>query len=1398
VKRYFLIFIFFGVLSGAFGQEKRAYELPVQVSQSDYSDKIIIVRFREGSLANSKSSSQGRSATGRTMVQAIHGATSSRGSSLRVEAHPLSDIYKVVLREGEDPLAVVNELLQSEEVEYAEPYFNHQPLIIPNDPDASPTGGNQDYLSVVNAYDAWSIERGDTSIVIGILDTGVEMDHPDLADNIAYNLDDPVNGVDDDGDGLVDNFAGWDIANDDNNPSADTNPHGTQVTGTSSASTNNGTGMAGTGYLSRFLPFKIYTSGTNSFRGGYEAIALAADLGCKVINLSWGSPGSFSQFGQDIINYAVLEKDAVVVAAAGNTNQLLDFYPASFDNVLSVGSTLLDDQKAPWATYSYNIDLMAPGNNLYTTNNGNSFTNSSGTSLSSPMVAGLAALIRARFPGLTAQQVMERIRVNTDDIYTIGSNSSYTGQLGRGRMNMLKALTDNSSPSIRIQSFDYDNGNGPYAFYGDTLTITMNFKNFLYPSIDAEVRLSSSSPYVTVIQPSAQLGPMATFGEKNNASEAFKILLSDDLPINETIYLRVEFSDGSYEDFQYISIQSSPDHVNFDNGKLTMTLDSDGDLGYKEDFFSTGVGFRRYDNRLLGNIGLVTALDKDTVMDNAPFNLTLNTRDSDFQPVQNVKFHNNSIAHHDARLTFDDSPGGSKAPGLLIEQKTLAWDKNDFIIQEYRITNTGSRDLSDLHVALFADWDLNDKNFNRAHWHDALKLGYALDARSDTLYTGIALLTDQQPLYFAVNNKNFNGNATDIPIAVTDSVKYSLVSQGIGKQTAGTINDGNDISQMMGGTIADLGVYESEKVALVLVSGNSLSDLINAVSEAQTKYNEYRAAPPLLEVFNTCPGDPATVNPTSGNTFSFYSDADLTNHVHTGNEFTTPPVSDELVYFAVNKDELYEGDVRRIIVKTKPVNADFSMNPNPLLLDETGQTSVQFTDQSIDAVSWQWTFSHGFNADVQHPLISYTQKGSYSVEVTVENDIGCIETINRPVEVDNRSNLPDLSDQTICRGERINLDPANATNIEVYSDSNEENLIFSGTEFISGEILSDTTFYIISTDSTYSSNTKAVQVYVSPVNADFIHQPDTVDLSSPHIITLKNQSAHHELFYWLINGEVLTVNTDATYTYDVNTPFEVKLVVEDISGCRDSVIQQITPTTSAVIDSQAKVCLGGTAAFSVTEGSYLNFYADAAGNELIGKGSGFTLDQIKNDTIIFYTNNSAYGESEVGSFTVEVSKLKAEFGVSPEEVNLADGHLLPVNNSSVGAISYQWFVNNDSVSTEENPVLEFNENGEYTVQLTVQDEIGCQKSASQPLRVVTITSLSEQQQSALIYPNPTTDRLFIELQYQTEIRLYDLRGTKMPVIRSGNSIDLASFDPGVYILEFNLSQELIRKKIIKK
>ncbi|MCS7074983.1 MAG: S8 family serine peptidase, partial [Bacteroidia bacterium] len=232
---------------------------------------------------------------------------------------------------------------------YAEPAFLHKPFFTPNDPFIGIP--SLWWINKLQAEAAWDISHGDANVVIGVVDTGVDEDHPDLVGNIKYNTADPIDGIDNDADGYVDNYFGWDLAGahhtnmiPDNDPGIKPggNIHGSLVCGLAGATTNNSVGLPAPGFNCKFLPIKASPDNIGILYRAYEGMVYAADHNCKIINCSFGSP-SYSQYGQDVVNYCTFNKDALVVAAAGNSGDQTRFYPASFQHVTSVtASTEVD------------------------------------------------------------------------------------------------------------------------------------------------------------------------------------------------------------------------------------------------------------------------------------------------------------------------------------------------------------------------------------------------------------------------------------------------------------------------------------------------------------------------------------------------------------------------------------------------------------------------------------------------------------------------------------------------------------------------------------------------------------------------------------------------------------------------------------------------------------------------------------------------------------------------------------------------------------------------------------------------------------------------------------------------------------------------------------------------
>ena len=296
---------------------------------------------------------------------------------------------------------------------------------------------------------AWNITTGNASIVIAIIDTGVDWNHPDLTPNIWINSAEILNGIDDDGNGYVDDLRGWDFVHTtypvwpgedgtvrDNNP-MDFHGHGTHVSGIAAAVTNNTIGIAGMSWTSKIM----------SVRAGYKApdgaswfwwsdvapaITYAADNGANVISMSFGGYG-FSSLLKGAVDYAYA-KGAFLVAAAMNDDVETKPYPAGYGNVVAVAATNSSDGKAWFSNYGSWVDVAAPGVDIVSTFYDNTYASWSGTSMSTPYVAGLAALILSENSTLTSMEVRNVIRKTTEPV----ASSVY---IGTGRVNAYEACS---------------------------------------------------------------------------------------------------------------------------------------------------------------------------------------------------------------------------------------------------------------------------------------------------------------------------------------------------------------------------------------------------------------------------------------------------------------------------------------------------------------------------------------------------------------------------------------------------------------------------------------------------------------------------------------------------------------------------------------------------------------------------------------------------------------------------------------------------------------------------------------------------------------------------------------------------------------------------------------------
>ncbi|MFD3162768.1 S8 family serine peptidase [Herpetosiphon sp. NSE202] len=304
--------------------------------------------------------------------------------------------------------AVLASLKQNPNVEYAEPNFIYSMNFTPNDPSLS----SQWAWGVIQAYTGWDITQGSSSVVIAVVDTGIQSNHPDLDAKMV---------------------AGYDYIDNDATP-ADGNGHGTHVAGTSAAETNNSTGGAGTCPNCKLMPVRVLNnSGSGTLAGVANGITYAADNGAKVINLSLGGGGSTAL--QNAVDYA-WGRGVFLACAAGNSNtsSVTNSYPAAYTNCFAVASTTSSDARSSFSNYGSWVEVAAPGSSIYSTWINSGYNTINGTSMATPHVAGLAGLLASQ--GLSNSQIRDRICSTSDAIS--GTGSSWTC----GRINVYRAVNN--------------------------------------------------------------------------------------------------------------------------------------------------------------------------------------------------------------------------------------------------------------------------------------------------------------------------------------------------------------------------------------------------------------------------------------------------------------------------------------------------------------------------------------------------------------------------------------------------------------------------------------------------------------------------------------------------------------------------------------------------------------------------------------------------------------------------------------------------------------------------------------------------------------------------------------------------------------------------------------------
>jgi subtilisin family serine protease len=707
------------------------------------------------------------------------------------KARGLLNIREITFGRSIDPTLLASKVERMPGVAYSEPKYIRQLHLTPNDS----TLGK--FIPFHNFTGAWELTTGSPDVVIAVVDGGVDYTHPELDDNLWINqqevpaairsqVDQDGNGTvtaaeislhlqqngsdynndgtlniadavhpdspftnlsDDDQNGFTDDLFGWDFwasgsitqPTTDNNPIHEATDHGTHVAGIAAAETNNNAGIAGSGFNSRYMAIKAggKPGEARTIGFGFEGILYAVEQGADIINCSWGGSG-FSQAEQDIINYAT-EQGALVVSSSGNESADQLGYPSAYENVVGVGSVETSNAIASYSNYGYNMDVLATGSGILSTTYDASLTTKSGTSMATPVVSGLAALLKSIHPDWTAERIGQQIRTTATPVEDSNAER-FTHKLGRGKVDAFEALNTNK-PGLKVTSARFTNTEGTELQLNQAGMLNMTIVNVGASTVNTQAQLQPmNSSGIQLSTSTLQIPSLAT---GDSTTITFDLTINESFNFREipTFRLDLQNSSGSYMDFEILQY----DQLLYDivsANRVKTSFGADGTVGFTHPFDGQGgLGFIPYlpangslqeGRNLLFEGGLMVEIDGQ-IYDAVRAEEGELSRD--FTPLDVFSTsQSDAISDLDGRATFAiQSDSTQKA---LLDLQTYAYNTpqlQNVVFVQYTLRNPSSfHSLKNTYIGLFNDWDIGNSANNDATFSTADSLLYLSEASSGT------------------------------------------------------------------------------------------------------------------------------------------------------------------------------------------------------------------------------------------------------------------------------------------------------------------------------------------------------------------------------------------------------------------------------------------------------------------------------------------------------------------------------------------------------------------------------------------------------------------------------------------------------------------------------------------
>ena len=766
----------------------------------------------------------------------------------------IDNLYNAWYSGGRPPEEVARALAGDPAVEFAEARYYHTLTAMPDDPLTS----SQWYLKKLLLPEAWDLCKGEQGgIVIAIIDGGTDITHPDLTGNLWTNPGEiPANLLDDDGNGFADDLHGWNFTTNIPDPASlfsgtTYGDHGTHTAGAACATANNRLGIAGTSWNARLMALNAGSATSDRSIDPLsidKAIAYATANGADILSCSFS--GAYSEVTHRLVRYA-FEEGMAIVAAAGNENSPADqVYPACYPGVLAVAATDSTDLRAYFSNYGYNIDITAPGVSIWSTVSGGNYAGNywQGTSMSTPIAAGVVALVMTRYPEWSGLQAAEQVRVTADNIDA--RNPSFAGRLGRGRLNAWRALTG-SIPSLRITGSEFFDQDGDSLIEpGETVRLRLTLTNYLAEANSVSLELTEDSPYTTV-SPAGAAIPAIGSGESVVLDKSFAFKVENGAPSNHTIQFALTLTAGGYSDTDHFTLTVLPAFANIGVNNIYTTVTNIGRIGSAEPGgANAGIGFLyKSGASLLFEGAIIAGTSAETIVNSARGLISFSggqENDADFIRTGEGDIRiatPGTLTDQESTTIFSDA-GAAPPLNIQVTQQTFASSDPryaDLLLFRYKVKNLNELPVGQFHFGLFCDWDMDAGSYstNVAAFDAERRLGYAYDSGTGPeTFTGIRLLTPGGISYRAIINDNADplNPGWGLHDGFTDAEKWEAISGGVTQSRVGPADISNVIASgphtipAAGEITIDFALVAADNLELLQAAADSAWQLWQAIS----------------------------------------------------------------------------------------------------------------------------------------------------------------------------------------------------------------------------------------------------------------------------------------------------------------------------------------------------------------------------------------------------------------------------------------------------------------------------------------------------------------------------------------------------------------------------------------